>query len=124
VSDLIAFLRARLDEDEAAARVAEEEIGDARWRQSSCAIVAVADPSTLPKPPFGLAGLVTDAMVTECIWHAVRWDPARVLAEVTAKRAVLALCEPWGLAEDVAVLRLLAQPHAAHPDFDPAWRIS
>jgi len=28
------------------------------------------------------------------------------------------------LAEDVAVLRLLAQPHAAHPDFDPAWRIS
>jgi hypothetical protein len=65
--------------------------------------------------------------------HIARWDPARVLAEVEAKRRVIDLCATVGDTElsrigveahDLAfgVLDALAQPYADHSDFDPAWR--
>lgn len=60
----------------------------------------------------------------------------RARAEVTAKRAILALhSTPDGrdpscssifypeLAEDCETLRALTHPHADHPDFDPAWTL-
>jgi hypothetical protein len=55
-------------------------------------------------------------------------DPARVLAEVAARRAIVARCHAaFGdgttsgayLAEDV--LRELAQPYASRPGFRPEW---
>jgi hypothetical protein len=88
--DLIEFLQARLDEDEAAIR---EDAG------------------------LGLA---------------YGW-PARLLAEVEAKRAILA---HWtsdaqfpdfhgGYEEAMNDAALaLAQPYADHPDFDPAWLLT
>jgi len=68
--------------------------------------------------------------------HIARHDPARVLAECAAKRAILAdhtpaddgrcgLCSdlycvtPWDGICDVA--RPLAAVYADHPDYDPAW---
>lgn len=65
--------------------------------------------------------------------HIARWDPARVLAEVAAKRELIdhttaqfdsAYGEQgtWLPDEWDYVLRLLVQPYADHPDFDPAWR--
>lgn len=62
------------------------------------------------------------------------WDPARVLADVAAKRAIVA---KWhSLAEQAdhptigahctgvgLTLHLLAQPYSSHPDFDPAWSV-
>lgn len=67
-------------------------------------------------------------------------DPARVLADIAAKRAIVELhadtheCTGPTLVSDpdlqegdyggpCTTLRLLAQPFAEHPDFDPAWRV-
>ena len=60
----------------------------------------------------------------------------RARAEVTAKRAILALhSTPDGrdpscssivdpeLAEDCETLKALTHPYADHPDFDPAWTL-
>jgi hypothetical protein len=68
--------------------------------------------------------------------HMIRFDPARVLAEVQAKRAILAELEKhardtaghyetddevtWRLGLEFAV-RALAQPYAGQPGFDPSW---
>lgn len=66
--------------------------------------------------------------------HIARHDPARVLAECAAKRAVVLTLTAWEpdsappprveTAEHDAwrMLTALAQPHADHPDFDEAWR--
>jgi hypothetical protein len=65
-----------------------------------------------------------------------RWDPARVLAEVDAKRRILtahtAMMPGWCTTCDVPgdyrgnlsgceTLRLLAMPYADHPDYRPEW---
>jgi len=67
--------------------------------------------------------------------HIIRWDPARVLAEVEAKRAILneyvlaaADLSPFdemasGRERAVrAVLRLLALPYSDRPDYEEALR--
>jgi hypothetical protein len=60
----------------------------------------------------------------ECTYrHALRWDPARVLAECETKRRIVLGDHPdneyW--AYD-SILRVLALPYANHPDYDEAWR--
>ena len=82
--------------------------------------------------------------------HVARWDPARVLAEVASKRAILGrhlpekagyfdpqaktgltftVCEVdgnGGTDEDAwpcDELKYLAAPYAGHAQFDPAWRV-
>jgi hypothetical protein len=80
---LTEFLTARLDEDEAVARKASHQKvagpfhGD--WRADSLALSVVAD--------------------REDRRHIARHDPARVLAEVAAKRAIVELHKvmPWRL---------------------------
>lgn len=67
--------------------------------------------------------------------HPSLVDPARVLAEVDAKRRIVELWErengerhlhaegearAWLMDE---VLQALALPYAEHPDYDPAWRV-
>lgn len=108
-ADLVAFLRARLDEDERGA----DDVHDT-YR---CASVG-SDPST----PFRC----------DCPW------PARVLAEVAAKRAILELHEgshecsvydhrgavdncAWVIDGGCSTVRLLMQPYAGHPHFHPSW---
>jgi hypothetical protein len=72
--------------------------------------------------------------------HFALWKPARVLADLDAKRGIMALHEPYEY-EDVddlhcavcgdvpqvpypcGTLLVLVQPYADHPDFDPAWAI-
>jgi hypothetical protein len=65
------------------------------------------------------------------------YDPAHVLAEVAAKRALLAQLQHKrdsfqrypnqgnanGMFELERVAQMLAQPYADHPDFDPAWAV-
>lgn len=75
MTDLVAFLEARLDEDEAAARAAQEE--------------------PLPDNRFGRGTRIAYGLQSASIGlgyqaFALVWDPARVLAEITAKRRVLA----------------------------------
>lgn len=131
--DLVAFLTARLDEDEAYARqiIDAPDCGyQAKWRLPSSAVVSVGDEADWDL----LAG---DSRLAA---HIARWDPNRVLAEVAAKRAIvdryMAIVEDpqdaagssptsWhyaGRRDELAdVLLALARPYANHPDFDPEW---
>lgn len=169
MDDLIAFLRARLDEDEAVAREASRFQHDDRpmtpggehwhWVEPDGDQVLTLDPVqdeylndggraalhsveeyptgnpwTLPHMvlPYGEEVRTTDAM------HIARWDPARVLAEVEAKREILDEYLLW--AEDDSrdydqsrtaversaalevVVKVLALPYAGHADYRPEWR--
>ena len=141
---MIAFLRARLDEDEAAAR-ALQEYRPGPWIVDTDS-VGLESISSGPRRAakgwdFNVIGEVWSHRIAE---HVARWDPARVLAEVTAKRAIIDLhpshrqghgqwcstCGDWPQpgSEQIEIewpcptLRALAQPYAEHADFDPAWR--
>jgi hypothetical protein len=113
VDDLIAFLKARLDED-----------------------VKVARDAT-----FWTGGVPEWTARAEPDWvHIARHDPARVLAEVEAKRRIIDRAEfvaNHGPARDHVraldmttgasaalrdVLRLLALPYADHPAYREEWR--
>lgn len=79
--------------------------------------------------------------------HIARHDPARVLAEVDAKRRLLdeilwyesmqdgdcgcghgpdaiaaGECKLGGGPDRITAFRILALPYAAHPDYQDAWR--
>lgn len=136
--DLVEFLRARLDEDEAAAeetlplhlRVGRFRGKDVpRWRitKSGTGIID-EDGGTLRAQQIFPAEAA----------HVVRHDPARVLREVEAKRELLdrykelvASGKEQGhvLGGDVGeeylycVLPALALPYSDHPDFDESWRL-
>lgn len=119
------FLRARLDEDERAARRAKafkyDRPTDAPWERARLAVEQ------------GM-GLSSDE-------HIARRDPARTLREVEAKRRIVVLYEEVerntgtltaredrrdARIERVAlanVIRLLAAAYADHPDYDEAWRL-
>lgn len=141
MTDIITFLRARLDEDERIAR----EVTDAIWYQS-----------TLPGDQYNIAVVITrrtdlasgnDQFVAKCgievlengeynAAHIARWDPARVLAEVKTKRRITTRhswpaqyaadlatenCPTCEVKPPCATLRILAEPYAGHPDYDQAW---
>lgn len=131
--ELVAFLRARLDEDQQAAQEAAEQVGDGQWEQRNVRIVTTADRDRD----------VAEDVIYECIEHIARHDPARVLAEVNAKRRIIDLHEPDEFERDrckscrrdesgwegsvpaewpCATLRLLALPYADHADYREEWR--
>jgi len=123
MSDLITWLRAQLDEDE---RVAQKcaAVGDFRWAES--------------EDPTEPDGRVVDGQGRVVVWddganlsgHIARHDPARVLAEVAAKRQLIesmveSMVEtmegdyaPWN--EDY--LMVLALPYADQPGYLEEWR--
>lgn len=129
MTDLAAFLAARLDEDEQLARTADAE----------------------PFPDKGFHrgthiayGLQSTGIGLEYQGFALVWDPARVLAEITAKRAIIdahpnvndgdcgtCVVGRWGYPTHggstierwpCPTLRALAATYADHPDFDESWR--
>ena len=145
MDDLIAFLRARIDEDEQAARNA----GDVRpvWvydRENFRVITAPgqrtlvsADGTPLPDRWIVAAGSPDRLFLDVNGAHIALHDPARVLAEVDAKRRII---DAYELATRAAVddplndeavfyakglersVLLLALPHAGHPDYREEWR--
>lgn len=137
MSDLVAFLRARLDEDERIARAVRD---GTPWRYNPAKYWRGPVPGSGEEAVFtGPAGAgatcicgTGDADHPEAMAraeHIARHDPVRVLADVAAKRAILEIhgqahrC-PDHLAHDVGPCRtllLLAQPYVAHPGFDTAW---
>jgi hypothetical protein len=145
VSDLVEWLRARLDEDEATARAAAGDVyiddTGARWSRP--------DPEYRPGRIVDAAGCVITydegSPADSEAEHIARWDPARVLSEVAARRATLALhvadedsmpdylycssCGGGGVNEfpthwPCDTVKLLALPYADQPGFDPAWRLN
>lgn len=147
IDDLLAFLRARLDEDEQAARAAAKR---------AASELATADRKAgWYQPPYDGSHWSNDydhvhvrdhrperngrrVQIADCghgaldlTSHLARHDPARVLAEVDAKRRIVEKCAAVqdGLRDDFTadwladdVLELLALPYAGHPDYREEWR--
>ncbi|MFJ6850394.1 DUF6221 family protein [Streptomyces sp. NPDC091271] len=137
-ADLVAFLQARLDEQEAAA-VAVGGTGEG-WQALGTGVYSAAslDDDVPPLVTAGpeVGGSDEDAARAE---HIALHDPAQVLREVEAARGLLkqytapetgeGLPDTFNrygasmqrMAVDMAV-RHLAQAHAGHPDYQPEWR--
>jgi len=122
LDDLLAFLRARLDEDERSAVAAAGQPSYYDWE------VHEADSHEQPEvrvkgKTHQVAGGIDDSTAE----HVARHDPARVLREVEAKRRLIQWCE-WMVGDfrgsDVwkDVLPLLALPYADHSDYRDKWR--
>ena len=112
------FLNARLDEDEAVARAGMSEPAYPHYGDT-------AAHETLEMA-------LNEGCAEEGAAHFRRWLPARVLAEVEAKRDLMAMADPNDYWDDGGngmsahaddILRHLALPYADHPDYDEAWRV-
>lgn len=147
---LTEFLTARHDQDEAAARKAADESA-AEWQYASVhGSMQVQTVALLGSPgyeyhlpvAFDQEGL-SDSVTEKAGLHIARWDPARVLAEVEAKRRIVEWHRPTsappgylpnceGCWEDSGMdgaptypcrtLRFLALPYADHPDYREEWK--
>jgi hypothetical protein len=143
VDDLIAFLRAQLDEDERVAREApgpewragvERDGEPGHWRGVKADLVLLLPDAPIPMDHDVGSEVLRAEFVNDgksagrrAVDHAVRWDPARVLAEVEAKRRILDLVTPGdyfgGFGEAyVQVVQLLAQPYAGRDGWREEWR--
>jgi hypothetical protein len=134
--DLIIWLRAQLDDDERVARAASM----APWlRDEANASIRHSGPSaSKSSESFGMYVIASVGAHDigrpshEDAEHIARWDPARVLAEVDAKRRILDHADvsrergkigpspgdgAWFL-----TVRLLALPYADRPGFRDEWR--
>ncbi|MEU6597834.1 DUF6221 family protein [Streptomyces flaveolus] len=140
MSELVQFLRARLDDDELAARKAAALRG--------CHPAAPArsfrdgdEPTDgriliVDEPHPGLRRKIGRRWNRSCeglfmAQHIVRHDPARVLAEVDAKRRTIDLYDVAATSPELdrdawlvlsEVVKLLAVPFASHPDYREEWK--
>ena len=148
MSELVEFLRARMDEDEAAARAAASAERADAWTTFPGSYGGVLDGTGSRSLAVGYG----DVMAPETADHIARHDPARVLAEIEAKRRILARhCaapvppgSEWAKAYPYCVahsykgpdgtvtypvelkncpeLRDLAAAYADHPDYREEWK--
>lgn len=127
MDDLVSFLRARLGEDEAAARKAADAARTDVWIDGAEGSVHGVGGD------MHLRGAVLS--IDDIGPHIARWDPARVLAEVKAKQRLLVHIE--GLISYAtspnyahtgieawanAALNMLALPYADHAECRDEWR--
>lgn len=119
----LAWLRAQLDDDERVARAAIEDGGLDWW----CPTETVVETKI---PADG------DILATASVaWHIATWDPARVLAEIAAKRSILDAYDeakiwydqhrsaPAGEVEGLwTAIKAIAQPYVDRPGFPEEWR--
>ena len=145
---LIAFLKARIDEDKAGALAAAGGDGKYGGRPNWSArfrwiVTDEADPD------WAIVDLSPLTEDRDLGGHIARHDPARALREVEAKRAILrnhrpawtdykdgdgidrtsnecVECEPSGTPDNYPcpTLRILAAVYSDHPDYDPAWSLA
>jgi hypothetical protein len=115
----VAFLNARLDEDEAIAKTAagrRRQLGGTWTFINNAEGIRSGDGVTVVRRTWPQEAA-----------HIVRWDPARVLADVQAKRAMLPHLvvegHPLGYCDRCMCLRLLASVWADHPEFDQSWKL-
>jgi hypothetical protein len=140
MTDLVEFLRARLDEDYEAARLVLGANAMAAYKRGEPV------PRWVPSPE-GDAGIwdTNGTPRVKFVWarerdHIIRHDPARVLAEVEAKRRILddvlptmqadevSIAGEWGVGSEPVreasddLLSLLALPYVSHPDYREEWK--
>ena len=108
-TDLINFIRARLDEDHATA--------DAAAGDSTARLLSWVE--------------ITDDDTDRAEEHIERWSPERVLTEIDAKRRMLeyaidleakALDGNWWNLDYEIPFKILALPYATHPAYRAVWR--
>jgi hypothetical protein len=141
---LVEFLRARLDEDEQVARAAMpgpwrwstdgaflgETSSTSDWTWGHCGpdLLAANGEDVLTSTGYDADNVVVLRADAE---HIARHDPARVLAEVAAKRALIAAVDadkdPFDAlgaesAYESLVCEHLALPYAGHPDYREEWK--
>ncbi|MEU1787145.1 DUF6221 family protein [Streptomyces sparsogenes] len=144
MDDLVQFLQARLAEDEESARRAceyaeaewklDEEFGETvLWWPPEPHIAEKEREKGLPVVSDQWRGQTIDSRIAP---HVARHDPARVLAEVEAKRRILEhhaklhqyaeeqRQQEYALAAGAGdvVLKLLALPYVDHPRYREEWR--
>ena len=122
---IVDFLTARLDEDEQVAQQACDGT-NGRWRITEQAYdqgrrIEADDPGWFTIYDEGGHDERQAA-------HIARHDPARVLAEVKAKRRMLELTVEMINDEEfrtagTTLMCNLAAPYDQHPDYDPVWRV-
>lgn len=151
---LVEFLTARLDEDERAAHAAApgpwtygdiESVAGGTLYDQTVAIASVQWDNARPDPR--IQRFRPEAQADATGEHIARHDPARVLAEVAAKRAIVelhglhpnchadidgpdylicAICHDYRRHDAArwpcATLRALALPHADHPEYREEWK--
>jgi hypothetical protein len=144
VDDLVQFLCARLDEDADLAKATDETDpgpwkADARDEGGNDAHQGREGYGVVNSPGGDLWSCASSAtaMASVTSRHVARYDPDRILAEVTAKREIVALhrqvqpkwCSVCDIPGDYegrpygcTTLRLLALPYADHEDYNEAWR--
>jgi hypothetical protein len=94
MDDLVTWLRAQLDEDERVARAAHvSRPGPWAVRSDSTGVIEIYS-VVREEQRGGDSNVFPDAWHPEASEHAARWNPARVLAEVEAKRRLLDLHKP------------------------------
>jgi Family of unknown function (DUF6221) len=108
MSDLVAFLRARLDEDEVSATPGRRALDDLRFELKHG-----------DRYEQHLSSRLEDGLDSQ----TVAWE-ARVLREVEAKRAIVENSHHNGVifTHLRPALLHLAAVYADHPDYDPEWK--
>lgn len=122
-ADLAAYLRARWDEREAKARAATPGPWVANEQDYGLATVYTADQKT------GVAYDREEGGVSvEDAAHIAASDPAHVLADIEAKRALLEIAESiWNSDVDgvygrgLEIMQEMARTYRNRLDFNPAW---
>lgn len=128
MNDLIAWLCAQLNEDERVARAVEDRSApwDGQWRNDS-------DGALRTYNGWVLAHNGGKPYAPGLLDHIALHDPARVLAEVDAKRRIIEAEQDRVVAEgplpdrmrdlvETDVLRLLALPYADRDGYRAEWR--
>jgi Family of unknown function (DUF6221) len=136
MDELIAFVTARLDEDEATAKAAQPgpwtlDEWTGGFGRMACVMVPFGAAAANAKTGLtAMAKLGTQDYETAA--HIARHDPARVLREVAAKRAILGDCielagmDPYdvgdaGVRLAQAALRQMGTAWSDHPDYRQEW---
>jgi hypothetical protein len=117
--DLVTWLRAQLDDDERVARASWKGNGWRHENQPDEVWTGKQQPGHTPIP-------IAKAWNESTAEHIARHDPARVLAEVAAKRAIIGMISRRGekgrTPFTAKVLVLLALPYADRPGYREEWR--
>lgn len=125
MKNLVEFLMARLDEDEHFAR----RTHSSEWTFDELGQLLVNQGQTISK----IANLGVDNFG----WHIARHDPARVLRDVAAGRALIKVATEAKEASNTSVgddymmaaacletaLKQRAEVYSDHPDYQEAWRV-
>ncbi|NHP15284.1 hypothetical protein G8767_17155 [Rhodococcus sp. IC4_135] len=125
MTDILEFLRARLDDEEAIANAARP--GPWQFVEDAINGPRIGDEEALMIPEDHLAPC-NDSIPPEDSRHIAHHDPARVLRDVAAKRATLdtlfaADLRPTQWSIFAKVIEPMAAVYSDHPDYQKEWTL-